>query len=102
MSSKLTKTFLSKDEIERLTVSCTYDYSNKEISDVKVEVWNRREQCGFDMTSVWDNNPVFIELVDNIDWKEIYAKTNIPTPKGMIQLPAGKTIVHLSRGGNHD
>lgn len=87
MSSKLTKTFLSVNEVEKIDISCIYDSFDNEISDVKVTVWNKKEMRGFDMTSVWCQEP-FLSLIDNIDWQEMHYE----------QIKASS----LQFGGNND
>lgn len=105
MSQTLTKTYWSKDQVERLTIGCSYDYQTKEISQVEVKVWNRISQTGHDMSSVWEQEP-FLSLVDDIDWDTIAEEYyyGIDCNKEVIRLPKGKTIIPLAsieqKGGN--
>lgn len=70
MPQTLTKIYWSKDQVETISVSCSYDDKTKEISQVEVIVRNRITKTGFDMTSVWEQEP-FLSLVDDIDWNTI-------------------------------
>lgn len=74
MSVRLTKIFATKDN-SQIRISCSYDSSLGEISDVKVTVFDGKTGQGIDMTKIWDLEP-FLSVVDDINWDELELQKN--------------------------
>lgn len=70
MSSKLTKIFSHEATGDQIRISCNYDCSLGEISNVKVIVMDAKTGRGIDMTNIWEQEP-FLSLVDDINWSKI-------------------------------
>ena len=55
-----------------LTIMCEYNDKSQSIDDLEVYAYSQRKNTLIEITEIFETVPELVDLVDNIDWREIY------------------------------
>ena len=74
--AKLEKIFQTQADAHgysnELTIMCEYNDKLQIIDDLEVYAYSQRKNTLIEITEIFETVPELVDLVDNIDWREIY------------------------------
>lgn len=78
MSTRLKKRFFTKPDnhgfANKMLIEVNYDHEQDSVDDVIVLVWSDRLMSHINISDIFDSTP-FLEVVDSINWPEIYRES---------------------------